>query len=1753
MDENSPAYQEAISHGYSPAEIYDFLKQKGGEQTNAQDKQETYTEGNARRKAIDEVDASSQVRTQPSQEQSMRDGEIPQRDVNASQPSAQKHNEALLSAGSQGGGEIDVGKEDAKAEGQRTQNVQRKENGQGVRGQVPAGNEAKLNKRGNVPSVASQIIGGLTSPFGYIGEEGLKGIAGIARTFGANEFADQAASDAASSVEDWAKTFGGTPQKSGVGKTIGQVGAFALEAPLMFTGAGIPAFLAQGYGSMKQDLYDKYKGEGLDDEKANQKSSIHAGLNTVAAIPAYLLGGKVAGKVADKFIADSAPALLQLAGRFGMNGVMNMVASSVTRGFGAALEGEDPLKSAGDISFSGTLQDFAFAGHHTGEWFKNQLDTAQALRNMPEPLVRMAADTKEYGAKAKAELDRRDAEKQVQGAEQNNLPETAKVITETNVKPDEKIEETGGVSTEQGKPPVEAPAVKAEEGTPQPEGEGKEEVSSHITEDPKGRRVVAAAYHDPETGFVYEAADHQSAEEKAGKTPTERAEDRETENHGYTTENGEFITREKAEEIARDNMQFLGKKSDRPVMHSHEVELDHYPSDEAQIPEGAIPPKEEKGMPSTAEQARNIRDRQRKQGGFVDSGILKDIYSYGARVFEKGMQFGQWAKRMLTALGNGVKDVLGKIWNHFKDNWNKDIGGSLGSKADDFANNFKKNEEGKKKTSIKKELGEGNRPTPEEMPTLENKENVAQKVKDGTDPALKEVLDEMDKLPKTPEAQGWFHQQLQKMGLFKDDLKSLGLNPNEDPSKKTLFSGIGDAVQMVADIMDGTTIPKLTKAGVKLTATQHAQAKRMMNAYVDSLIARVFPDKYKNEESIEKVMDIINKDNILAGADAINANIDEIKQKISEIETKMELGIAGSRAKQELKDLKSDLSDQIDSLDLITKAHDLNQYLEDVEAAKGTDIEENINRWKEIVHPAMDELFKKVNGYQDLLDSIKETEDKLEEIDSDLTNMGKEGRDIILDELNTKKERLAKFEDNTERGRVFGARVNLLAKFKADELAENQEKENADVEPMISVDYRNPDIKSDKNARQALFNNQYSNDIRMILMNSFASRINEASKIDFYNDLVKNGVAKWENDRDTIKNIQGKRVVKMPVKWPTVNERTGKTSLQNRNLYVREDLYPEIDQVLKISKPLGGEGDGILNKVTQLQLIGFADGITHMKNVMTVVTNALGRDSLTKDLLSKIPFYNSAATAKEIYKIIKDVEEKNPEILAEIAEIASKSGMRPYFEQKGIQRYLSPMHKTLHDVDTAARIIMSRRWDNLVKRGLVDASEEGRIDFINQIGEYNSRLMGRWEAAMKNMGLSPFIVAGRAMNRAAKRLITGDPGFKAKNYKAELAARAINVSGLVMAATVPALINMMTTGSMFGRAGTPIGAIDFGPNADTKDGKRRTFDLFQLLSIRRGLRATGLGAAIDGLKNGDTKENIAKNALNDVFTTSMHPFLGPGLGGGIEVLTGKRLDMRSGYTDTYDARKIGGAMQYVENFRTAVKQQNELLYNLGVGKGIETAMGLVKTRDYPQGIPAPVEQNESETLRDMGLATSQQSTLGGKVLASALKPVATVASTALGAVGGKLATTPALKLSAQMGTKEQYDAMQDLRYDARRKVMDAMRTGQQSKAQDLLEQGIKDGIITKADIKAIKGQIKMPDILVQRVKRLKTADEAVQVFRVATPEEQDKIASIVYKKLKGSTQIRTATGEYTPQGNALIEEFKRVAKKGTILYKYLNE
>jgi hypothetical protein len=82
--------------------------------------------------------------------------------------------------------------------------------------------------------------------------------------------------------------------------------------------------------------------------------------------------------------------------------------------------------------------------------------------------------------------------------------------------------------------------------------------------------------------------------------------------------------------------------------------------------------------------------RVTKESGGIDPTIFEDIADYGTRIFEKGMDFKDWAGKMLNDLGDKVKDVLARIWEGYKSLGNA---GSLGGKADDFA---KRVEDGQK-------------------------------------------------------------------------------------------------------------------------------------------------------------------------------------------------------------------------------------------------------------------------------------------------------------------------------------------------------------------------------------------------------------------------------------------------------------------------------------------------------------------------------------------------------------------------------------------------------------------------------------------------------------------------------------------------------------------------------------------------------------------------------------------------------------------------------------------------------------------------------------------------------------------------------------------------------------------------------------------------------------------------------------------------------------------------------------------------
>ena len=370
--------------------------------------------------------------------------------------------------------------------------------------------------------------------------------------------------------------------------------------------------------------------------------------------------------------------------------------------------------------------------------------------------------------------------------------------------------------------------------------------------------------------------------------------------------------------------------------------------------------------------------------------------------------------------------------------------------------------------------------------------------------------------------------------------------------------------------------------------------------------------------------------------------------------------------------------------------------------------------------------------------------------------------------------------------------------------------------------------------------------------------------------------------------------------------------------------------------------------------------------------------------------------------------------------------------------------------------------------------------------------MGRLESGFRDSGLSPFIVAGRAMNRFARRSILGEYGFKTNTTKGALTARAAQMSGLVFASAIPMISNMFTTGTPYGRNGTPIGAIDLGPKWDTEDGKHRIFDVFQLVGIRRGLRQLGINAAIEGLRQGKDWAGITADAKNDFFTTSAHAFVGPAVGAGFEALTGQRFDLRTGYGQSFSARKIEGAAgQYAENFRVALKHLNPMIYGL-VQKPIQASQKSL--------FGTPKAADEDTPIQAVGAALFQS-------------PEAAIGLNWRGIV------SPATKLANQIGEKQMYTPEQDIRYQARKNILDARERKDKDGAAQMYVQYKKDGILTEADDKAIKAQIKEPNRLIKKVKMLKTSEDAIKVFRVADGKEQDDILPSVLGKISRSTTM----------------------------------
>jgi hypothetical protein len=823
------------------------------------------------------------------------------------------------------------------------------------------------------------------------------------------------------------------------------------------------------------------------------------------------------------------------------------------------------------------------------------------------------------------------------------------------------------------------------------------------------------------------------------------------------------------------------------------------------------------------------------------------------------------------------------------------------------------------------------------------------------------------------------------------------------------------AQQMVESIAVNA-VPKSVDAGIGEEVVQHASARTYVPALVDDLLAKVFPEKYQDPEAMSKTIDIINKDNVLGGYDSARQELAALEQAAGKGDT--------AAAKQ--------IPDQEKFIRNIEEAHPLDQYDAEVTAAANDpSTREDISRWEKTVVPFMDQLYNEMRG------ADPET-------------------------------------PQDSRGRHFEARVNLLDERQAERLRGYGDPSQP-MPDMSASNFRNPNVKRDPFARVAKFTGTYSTDPELVLLNSFGRRWNEVTKQRLYNAIVEKGVGEVHEPGDAMpQEINGKEAALLQVKMPETVE--GRTRMVEKGLIVPRDLVPELRNALNTDLPL--KSHPIFRGLTQLQLFQLADATAHTKNLHSVVANALGRDSALQDVVKKIPFVSSIDAVNEIAHVSKEISADSPAIRAEIAEMAKNGMIRPKYPATGVQR-ITKMQDFIHDVDTSARVIMNRRFTELANRGWVKDTPLARREFVQQIGEYNARLMGRWERAFRDMGLSPFIVAGRSFNRYSKRLVTGNPGFTPTSKSAAIKARAAQLTTLTFAATLPAIVNAFTTGSIWGRAGTPVGAIDFGPNFDTENGKRRGLDVFQLTGIRRGLRATGLNAAIEGLRAGKTMNQIAGDAMNDVITTAAHPWMGPGLGALFQIATGRRLDLRSGWDNGIEARKVQGAAQYLENARVALRQQNPLLYGIFSGH----------------------------------LGTDADKTVLEQIASGAFK-------TPLSAVGYKEFETPAIAMAKQLTDHSSRTPSQSDRAALRADITKLQRTSPHLASERASEE-FKGGNLTEQDLRILHQHTSKQTPLEGRIRGL-DATAAMDVLRLATPEEKHAIADEVLGKIFNSRALNKA-------------------------------
>jgi hypothetical protein len=330
----------------------------------------------------------------------------------------------------------------------------------------------------------------------------------------------------------------------------------------------------------------------------------------------------------------------------------------------------------------------------------------------------------------------------------------------------------------------------------------------------------------------------------------------------------------------------------------------------------------------------------------------------------------------------------------------------------------------------------------------------------------------------------------------------------------------------------------------------------------------------------------------------------------------------------------------------------------------------------------------------------------------------------------------------------------------------------------------------------------------------------------------------------------------------------------NAHYYANPEAYRDIVQGLGIGERpgqvVGSVTKPIFDKIASIALVSPVELATHVANHIT----ALFREGMG------IPIWNVKDTVKNII----DIYRKDPDILRKVKDLAAMSASfgheaRSGFLGEKLQRYdptayLNKFTSGFIDVmQKAVRVQLGDAFDRVAATGKFPKTETAKRDFINQaLGNYNTQAGNFLTQFLKDTGLQPFATAAHTFTvQGVKSVWGGAVNAPTTSWAAESKVRTNAMLKMIPFLAIGPVMNYLRWGQAFPQ-NVPAFAIKM---SEDDDGTVNNFDPLAFTGQRRGARATGVNAFVEGLVQGKSKGEMVEQGKRDLLHSAEHLVAGP--------------------------------------------------------------------------------------------------------------------------------------------------------------------------------------------------------------------------------------------------------------------------------------